>query len=206
MSVLCLCALVGLYYRGAQKGSMIYLFWLVFITLIVETIGLYYLKVLGKVAGLVYAIFQPVEYTLMAIFFFLIIKSSIIKSIIKISIPFVLIWNIINSLFFQSINGLNTYALLVVSLLFCSWTVVYFLQLLNSFDDEKILWKNPYFWVCTGVLFFYAGSFFLTCFINFILKNDSVTANKIWPINHMLNIVMYSLYTYGFICQAKYQK
>lgn len=206
LAVLYLCALIGLYYRSAQKEGMKYLLWVVCCAVIVESIGLYYLKVLRQVAGLVFAIFQPIEYALMAFFFISIIKSPTVSKLIKLSIPLVLIWNVINSLFFQSSKELNTYVLLVVSLLFCGWAVTYLLQLLNNFNDEISLWRNPYFWACTGVLFFYAGSFFLTCFISFILKNDKETANQIWPINHVLNIIMYSLYAYGFICQAKYQE
>lgn len=206
IAVLYLSASIGLYYRSAQIGGMKYLLWIVWSAAVVESIGLYYLKVLKQVAGLLFAVYQPIEYALMALFFIFIIQNTLINKLIKISIPVVLIWNIINSLFFQGIKELNTYVLLVVSLLFCTWVIIYLLQLLNNFDNETILWKNPYFWACSGILFFYAGSFFLTCFISFILKNDKETANKIWPINHLLNIVMYSLYAYGFICQTKYQE
>lgn len=86
---------------------------------------------------------------------------------------------------------------------FILFSVLFFKQLLLSNDD---IIDKPDFWYVTGILFFNAGFFFLSGFINFISEKDSNLASKLYSINHILNIIYYSLITYGFICQRRLAK
>ena len=83
------------------------------------------------------------------------------------------------------------------------YAILFFKQVLNL--DENI-YPNPYFWIVTGILFFYGGYFFLSGFINYISSKDPIFARKLFSINHLLNIIYYSLVTYGFICQQRSMK
>lgn len=82
-------------------------------------------------------------------------------------------------------------------------SLVYFKQLLDS--DVNVV-KNPNFWIVTGILFFNAGFFFLSGFVSYLSQKDLELARKLFSINHLLNIIYYSLVAYGFICQRRLAK
>jgi hypothetical protein len=201
------CFLVGVYYYKELTTSLRHLFWLVVITLFVEAIGTYNLIALKKVAGWVFHIYQPFEYYLVSAYFLQIIRFPKIRKIILISIPLVILANVLNFLFIQGPNELSTYTFLLAAFLFCIWSCFYFVQLLrNEAQIDQTLEHNPHFWVCTGILFFYTGTYFQMGFSNIIFKHNVGLAQKLYYINHLLNCILYGMITYGFLCQSKYQK
>ena len=205
--VLFVCFVAGVYYYKDLTTSLKHLFWLVAITVVVETIGTYHLKALNQVAEWVFHLYQPFEYYLIATYFLGIIVSPKIRKVIIISIPVVVAANIFNFLFVQGPNQLGTYTFLLAAFLFCVWSGAYFFELFQKVDDlNQNLSHNPHFWICTGIIFFYAGTFFQMGFTNIISKNHQEIAQKLYIINHLLNCILYGMITYGFICQSKYQK
>jgi hypothetical protein len=206
LAVLTGCLIATLIQRRYLNDHFRWIFWLICITWVVEMMGFYSLHTFNKVAGLVFHIFQPVEYSLVAIYFLSILKNKWLKKLILTSLPAVYIFNVLNLILWQDIRQLNTYSFLVVAFLFSIWAIFYLHQLLtNEIEHEKI-WQNPDFWVATGILFFYTGAFFLMGFINTILHNNRVLATKLFSINHILNILLYSLYTIGITIRAKWEK
>ena len=206
LTVLLICVMVGVYYRKALVGSYRYVLWLVIITLVlVESVGYYYLTFLHKVATWVFHIYQPIEYALLALYFYGIIRQPQVRKVILITIPLVLVCNILNATIGQGIDKLSTYTFLLSAFLFCTWAVIYLWQIIQS-PNESFILQNPNFLICTGVLFFYGGSFFQMGLTNYLTQTNPPMAEFFYQlINHLLNVVMYGLFTYGFICQAKRQ-
>ncbi|MGG7666496.1 hypothetical protein [Dyadobacter sp. BHUBP1] len=199
------CFVVGIFLKKALPQKLQLLFWLVLVTLIVEGIGTYYLNVLRRPAGLAYRLYQPVEYLLMAAYFFHIISFAKVRTVILASIPIIVITNIINILVESDNRLFGTYSFLTSAILLSVWSIIYFYQLIQEAEIRNPA-RNPDFWICTGILFFYAGTFFLMGCINYIYKNNTKLAQELYVINHLLNCILYGMITYGFICQAKYQK
>ena len=206
LTVLLICVVVGLYHHKALVGPYRYVLWLVVITIFpVEAVGYYYLHVLQKVATWVFHIYQPIEYGLLALYFYGIIQQPQVRKVILITIPLVLVCNILNATIGQGIDKLSTYTFLLSAFLFCTWAVIYLWQTIQS-PNESFILQNPNFWICTGVLFFYGGSFFQMGLANYLGQTNPSIAEFLYQlINHLLNVVMYGLFTYGFICQAKRQ-
>ncbi len=203
--VLWISSFVVFFIKDKLTIRYLYLMVLLFITTIVESIGLYCL--VNKISTrVVYHIFLPIEYLLFSLYFHKTICLINIKKVILVSIPIMLIWSVINSWYFQSFKELNTYFYLIVALMITFWCICYFFELLNKDDYSGDIYIKPDFWISTGALFFYAGSFFIISFNNFFLKNDRDVAKAFWNVLLLLNILMYGLITYGFICQAKYQE
>lgn len=203
--VLTTCFGVSIFLRNILTQQFKYLLFLISITWIVEITGTSYLMNFKKPLSILFHIFQPIEYLLLALFFYKIFLNNFIKKSILLSIPIVIIVSIINSFFLQNIYQFNSYAFLFIAFLLVIWSILYFIELLNN-EFSLYVWNNPNFWICTGILFFYAGSFFLMGFITIIYKYNPELASKIYIINHLLNIILYSLYTYGFICQNRIQQ
>lgn len=202
--VLLISVFIGVYYKITKPKEFYYLVILLATTFFVEFVSHYQLFMTRKVAGWLFVLFLPIQYCLLAMYFQKIIKSISVKKWIFVSIPIVVCWNICNSFFFQSFKMLNTYAILLVCLLYCIWSFTYFVQLLQTETDEDLS-KNPHFWICTGTLFFYASSFFIIGFIQIIHKGDKELATKLWFLIRVFNIILYSLYAYGLICQIKHR-
>lgn len=202
--VLLISVFLGIYYKITKPKEFYYLVILLVITFLVEFVSHYQLFMTNKVAGWLFAFFLPTQYCLLAMYFQKIIKSVKIKNWIIVSIPIVIGWNACNSIFFQSFKMLNTYAILLACILYCVWSIAYFIELLQA-DTNENLSQNPHFWICTGTLFFYASSFFIIGFIQIINKGDKELAAKFWFLIRVFNIVLYGLYTYGLLCQVKYR-
>ena len=197
--------MAGFYYRKILPQGLLLLVWLVLITLIAELMDAYPPKFLFATTNWIYRIYQPIEYVLLAGFFLSVIISSNKKKLIIVSIPIVVAINLMNLFVYQQYKSLTTYAFLLAAFLFTVWSIFYFFQLFKSNDGENPA-HIPAFWICTGILFFYAGTFFQMGFTNMIYKHNPDLAKKLYVINHLLNCVLYGMITYGFICQSKYRK
>lgn len=204
MAILSGCFLTGLiFYKSFINPTKIMYFY-VAITFLTEMFGYYslYLSSEKKVNFLLYNIYAPISFLVISVYFCKIINEKKIKKVIFLMIPLVLSISIFLS--FSYSNKMLNYRVLLFSMgVLIVYSVVFFRQLLNS--DASFL-ENPNFWIVTGILFFYTGYFFLSGFINYIASKDAVLARKLFTINHLLNIIYYSLITYGFICQRKLAK
>lgn len=204
MSILSLCFLTGLicYKSFSLPTKIMYLY--VSVSFITETLGYYslYISSEKKVNFLLYNIYVPTSFLILSLFFYIIINNKNIKEIIYL-LTFLLIF--IHIFFiFDSINIKFDFRLFLLSIFLLSiYSILFLRQILYS---EESIYLNPHFWIVTGILFFYSGYFFLSGFINYISLKDPALARKLYTINHLLNIIYYSLVTYGFICQRRLTK
>ena len=174
------------------------------LTLIIELIGYYclYFSLERKVNVYLYNVYIPIGFSLLSLFFYLIVKSQFIKRIIFLVIPIIVSVNIF--FIIQSPKPeLNRGLFLYLKGLLIIYSIIYLHQIINS---EESISSNSNFWVVTGIIFFYSGYFFLSGFIDYISKNNLQLAQKLFILNPLLNIIYYSLITYGFICQRRLAK
>ncbi|GAB3908630.1 hypothetical protein GCM10028803_44620 [Larkinella knui] len=204
LTFLLISLIVAINQRRFLTENFRWLMWSLYVTCVVEGIGYYHLKMV-KNSNFIYHFYQPIEYMLVALFFLNTINSVSVKKWIGRSIPGFLLVCVLNTLFFQKLNSPNSTSFMVESALLILWSGIYFFELFKGNTEEKI-WAIPEFWISTGVLFFYAGTFFLMGLLNYLYKVDMGLAKKLYVINHILNILLYSLYTVGFICKARQMK
>ena len=93
----------------------------------------------------------------------------------------------------------------VMSVLFVLYSLYYFYQLLK--DDAYInLSYSPGFWWVTGLLFFYFGSTACNIFFDNLSPEHSSSLKHLSAhIFKTLNILLYSCWSYSFICK-KWQR
>ncbi len=184
------------------QKSILYFVILSFFT---EWIGFYYLYLsdIKKVNTVVYYLFSPLEFFFISTFFAGLIISKIIKKIILILIPIVGVIFLYFGLPSKSDLMANFNLFMISNFLFASYSIIYLKQLL---EKEIIFFNEPTFWIVLGILFFETGFFFLSGFIKYIGIQNINLARKLFSLNHILNIIYYSLITYGFICQARLAK
>lgn len=83
---------------------------------------------------------------------------------------------------------------LIESLIIISLCIIYYYK---TFHEQKVqdLLQEPFFWVASGLLIFFAGNFLIYVFINFILLYSKRFNIQIWLIHAFLSCLLYSAYT-----------
>lgn len=203
MSVLLVCSLTGLTYFSYFKLSTKLVHLYVIISFFNDCLGYYclYYSSEKRVQVFGHNLYVCIYFCILTLYFFCILKYKyktfyLIVSVVVFIVSFIFSIKTIEYTFHY-----RQFIILSISFILCS--ILYFKQLL---DTEEEIFKNSNFWIVTGILFFHSGYFFLSGLISFIANKDIELARKIFTINHLLNIVYYSLITYGFICQRKLAK
>jgi hypothetical protein len=178
-----------------------------FITVIIELLGVY-LKALYKADPIhvlsnswlynVYRIFEASFISLMFIGLFknYINSKPIILSGLAILASLYIYETIIHTIFKKHNLMAST-----MSVLFVIYSLYYFYHLVKD-DNYYNLKYSPSFWWVTGVLFFYFGDTALNLIFEKILFHK-ITPNyyPIGTIYQILNVLIYSCWSYAFICK-----
>jgi hypothetical protein len=154
----------------------------------------------------VFHIYQPVEYSLLALFYFQLINNALAKKFILASIPVVLLFSVI----YYSVGNGVFYGSDFIDFCVCAffiniWVVIFFIELLRS-DEKMALVQYPAFWVNAANMLFYGGCLMIMGVYFSVLNTDPVTAKQLLSVNHYLNLVLYSMYIIGFTQPIKWTK
>ncbi len=92
------------------------------------------------------------------------------------------------------------------SVLLVTWSVVGFLTINPQKYYTPPLSRVCFFWICTAILIYFNGTFFLDGFYN-LLKKKISNAQMIYQVVHaVFNYIFYILVTWGFINTWRIQK
>ncbi len=173
---------------------------LLVITTIIEIIGHFTKNNLWM-----FNLFGVVEFSfILLIYRSLFISSKLKKVLLSFSILSTLAY-LTNWLFFQGLNTFNNYSFAFSCVLVTTTVLLYYHQLLNDNNPEPLV-RVPMFWISTGILLFYSCNIFFMGLLNYIMQVSMNLAIQLYTIIHILNIIMYSLYSIGFICSATSRK
>lgn len=145
-----------------------------------------------------------VEYSLLSLIISNFIQSRI-KRKVTISSVFVMIplFIILQVTLISKNSSYHYLNQMIAAPLLCVWTISYLFEAAKH-DEEFEITKSPMFWICLGNLLFYSGSFFSYGFGGYLSsKGSKDTANTIFWIARILNILLYILYFIGFLCLRK---
>jgi hypothetical protein len=93
-----------------------------------------------------------------------------------------------------------TYALGCLLIIICC--VYYFLELFQR-PSSVNLGRQPAFWICSGLLFYYTCTFPLYGAINLLKLFPRVILSNLLYILVLLNILLYLSFTIAFLCRLK---
>lgn len=204
LAVLTACLGVALFRRNRLTASLVWILCLVCVTWLVEVIGYGLLRTKQSTYWL-YQLFTPIEYAMLAGFFYTTIFSKIARQALLISVGLVAIsatvyaWRV-------GVHLPNSYSFMLGAGLLVLWAALFFYELYHRQETFR-LWQLPEFWISAGVLVFYAGSFFQMGLLTYLVRSgNGALANRLYFINHLLNIFLYSLYAVGFLCKSTQKK
>ncbi|MDP4265720.1 MAG: hypothetical protein Q8941_24590 [Bacteroidota bacterium] len=134
--------------------------------------------------------------TLFELFFLLYYFSLLFERKISIALKYVcwgsLLFCLANALWWQSIFSFNSYARGLEAIIIILVSLLYFVQVP---ERQKTSWE---IFIVSGLLLYYAGSFFLYLFSNFLKKGYGLST-LVWNVNAALVIILYILITVGIL-------
>lgn len=154
----------------------------------------------------VFHLYQPAEYSLLAMFYYSLINNNLIKKFILGSIAAVVIFSAI----YYSVNKQSFWAgdfadFCIAAFFICMWVVFFFVELLRS-EENLNLTSYPAFWINAGNLLFYGGCLLIMGVYYYLHNRDAVLAGELLKINYYLNLILYCMYTIAFLCQVNWKK
>jgi len=203
-----LCFLISLFclLRDANGVWRNFIFFL-FLTCLVEIAGIYIRHVLHRPNIILYNIFLAVECVVLNYFFYKLLHAG--SSLRKLLIG----WLLFFLLFYigeLNLKGFRAYAsatstLMSVELIFAS---VYFYYLLLKEEKPRALSKYAPFWWVNGTICFYFAGIACNIFFDYLLqvKNPGVALTARYIVFSILNVMLYSSWSYSFICRYRQGK
>ncbi|MBL0355548.1 MAG: hypothetical protein IPP72_01055 [Chitinophagaceae bacterium] len=151
----------------------------------------------------VFHLYQPAEYSLLALFYYSLIKNSLVKKAILVSVAAVVIF----SAFYYSLNPDSFYGgdftdFCIAAFFICIWVVVFFIELLRS-DENLNLTAYPAFWINAGNLLFYGGCLLIMGVYFYLHNRNANLASQLLKLNYYLNLILYCMYTIAFLCPMR---
>ena len=135
--------------------------------------------------------------------FYLLILREMIQStpVRRIMIFAILAYTVVtplNILFWQGPSTLHTITYAFGCLMIVAGCIIFFLQLLRIPKAVKVI-RYPPFWICSGLLFFYACGFPLYGLLNVWMGKSQLITNNFESISNILNSFLYLLFTIAFL-------
>ena len=147
----------------------------------------------------IYHFYFPVEYTALMYVFSVWQTNSLIKVLIRLSIPVLVIISIIYTV--QS-PSLYVYDHLPMTIALPIYLSISTYTLLNHYSQDKgNILKNPIFWVCAALILFSSCSL-----MHFVVRNMFSESKWIiiWTIHAVTNMAANLLYAVGFIVHYRF--
>ncbi|OQP48706.1 hypothetical protein A4D02_08360 [Niastella koreensis] len=173
------------------------------LTIIIEIIG--DLLVKRKIDSIpMYNIFTTFEF----IFYLYILRRIIynvrVKKLIVLLMAIYPVLVLINMLFFQE-NTFHTNTYSLGCLLIVGACIYYFYEIFQTTHSVNLV-KEPAFWICSGLLFFYTCSFPLVGLWNHLYGLPRIILLNLNAVLQILNILLYSLFSIAFLCRVRFRK
>ena len=145
-----------------------------------------------------YNIYNYIRFSLLCFIFLKILVTPFLKKIVILLLLSLPLWFVISFITVGSFNQLHTPTVLAGSVAYVFMSTAYLYELLK-YPDEESLFHKPFFWISTGLLFYFLGNLPYLGTINYLVKNDMAMAIQLYYIIYILNAVMYTLFVVAFV-------
>jgi len=189
-------------YFSSQKNIYLLFFPVfLFFTLVVEFIGFYSFSK-GRPSITLYNFFTSFEFL-----FYMLLLRNVIHNLKAKKVIFHTAWLyilllLINFLFILKISAFSATTYALGCLVITGICIYYFYELFQSTRSLNLL-RQPIFWICVGLLFFYCCSFPIFGLYNFLNKAPRIIQKNLQTILVLLNVFLYSSFTIAFLCRIR---
>ena len=173
--------------RYKAKQDYIKLLGLMLLASVIATAGqflLFEIKITPNYASSIYYI---LELPMLATIYYLATNKTIPRtSVIIISGAYVVLgfWN----LFFLQKNGINSYTLVMESIIIIFYALYYFYWLIEKLPTTQ-LHRLPMFWLNSAWIFFFSGNLFFFAFISYLVNVEKNDLLVYWTLHNILKAI-----------------
>lgn len=196
------------FYIKKRDKILIYFIPFLLLTVLIELFGIWSTSK-GVKNYWIYNVFTTIEFLFYSSLFYLHFKKNIFKIIVSIFIPIFILLVLLNILFIQGLNKtFNTYTFLVGSFFIVIFCCCFFYESVLPDKIDQQLSKQPFFWICSGLLIFYLGSVIINALFEYLRNNDLQDEGiRIYGIiNNSLNVILYSSFSIAFYLCRNHKK
>lgn len=143
----------------------------------------------------------PCEYIFYAFIFKGAYQSAFFKKLSTWFMIGFLIFAVISMVFISGMKFFDFNLLVAGSAFMILFSVLYFIDMYHQPGEESVF-KEPMFWIATGIFLFNAGEFCYNLLSKLVFGSPYDPRLDLFrSINHSLILVLYSSFIIGFICQ-----
>ena len=202
--------LAALFYY-IQKRDKIQLYFIPFLFL---TVSVEFWGALGKFSDMfskmaMYNIFTTLEFIFYSSLFYIHFKRHVFKRAVLFFIPLFIISVGLNLAFVQGLNKtFHSHTFLLGSFFIVIFCCCFFYESILPDKIDQALSKQPFFWICSGLLIYYLGSVIINALFEYLVSNDlREDGKRIYNlINRSLNVILYSSFCIAFYLCPNHKK
>lgn len=157
-----------------------------------------------------FAIMQLLQFSLLSTFYYLVIKSPVVKNLIRLLLIPVVIIFFLDILKLEGVHTYNSIFASIQSFLLISYGITFFLQIL--FDNDLVksaVFINalPNFWFNAGLFIYLCASFLFSLTYNFFLQHslNNTDAKGILALTYVAGIIEMILFYIGLMKAKKHR-
>jgi multisubunit Na+/H+ antiporter MnhG subunit len=203
-----ICLIIGLIILFVKRDLSFYLKLLLvilFVTVIVELIGFFIGRKSGATTIPLYNFFITFEFTFYLWMIREIVKNIKARSIMRYIFLIYPILCLTNIFFIQGFYKFQSVTYSLGCLLIMAFSIYYFFELFQTKHSVNLV-RQPAFWICSGLLFYYSCTFFIFAFVNFLPRLSLSTQQLILNAINLLNILLYLMFSIAFLCRFRITK
>lgn len=187
------------FYTKTRDKIIKYFIPFLLLTVIVELLGTWFRYKDIKNYWL-FNIFTTIEFIFYSFLFYLHFRRPVFKKIALGFIPLLILCDAVNLAFIQGTSYFHTYTFLLGSFFIVVFCCFFLYESILPEHINQHLSKQPFFWICIGLLIFYLGSVIINALFEYLRSNDLQREGvKIYGIiNHTLNVLLYSSFSVAF--------
>lgn len=153
----------------------------------------------------IYNLFTTFEFCFYFFFFHLVLKKYLKESKIYYIIALYVALALVNIFLIQGKNNFHTYTYILGCMICIILSITYFYFLFKYLTVSNLT-KDVVFWISTGLLFYYSCTLPVFGIINFLTNLAVPFYKELAFIIEFTNIVLYLLFTIGFLCRISIKK
>lgn len=146
-----------------------------------------------------------IEFCVYAGYYYLVLQNKRIKMLVVLYLTILpLFWFVVTFKVF-SINDWNSYLDVAGSIVTVCLSVALYYQLFTEPELVRLS-SSSEFWIATALIIYYCGTLPFAGMMHFLTRNFPVLADNFVTMLQVLNIVLYSLIAYAFLCRISMKK
>lgn len=192
-----------IFYFQKRNTTILYFIPFLLLTVTVEVIGRWWPFQRGSLIGKLgmYNIFTSFEFIFYSLLFYIHLQRKASKRLVLFFIPIFSLAVIINLSLIQGLNKtFHSYTFLLGSFFIVVFCCCFFYESVLPARIDQQLSKQPFFWICCGLLIFYLGSVIINALFEYLTSNDLRNEGlRIYNIiNRSLNVILYTSFSIAF--------